>query len=368
VKSTLLYALLASTLLACSSADSGATVPGEDDTGAPGDDTGAISDGAGSDALPGTDTGPADETGGTDTGGASDTGTATDTGTTSDGGGGGGIKTVFLIVMENHSWSSITSSTSANYINKTLVPMSSYAKQYYNPTGNHPSEPNYIWLEAGDNLGLTTDDDPSSTNHATTTDHLVSQLAAAGVSWKTYQEGIDGKSCPLTSSGFYAVKHNPFLFFDDVTDTRLATSANCIAHVRPYTELAGDLAPGGKVARYNFITPNLCNDMHGATGCPSTNLIKMGNDWLATEVPKILASNAYKDNGVLIVTWDESSTGDGPIGMLVISPLAKGGGYSNSTKYDHSSMLRTMEEIFGVPLLRGAKTATSLSDMFKSYP
>jgi hypothetical protein len=158
------------------------------------------------------------------------------------------------------------------------------------------------------------------------------------------------------------------VFFDDVTDTNSATSAHCIAHVRPYTELATDLA-AGKAAQYNFIVPNQCNDMHGATGCPSSNTIKAGDDWLAAEVPKILASAQYKDDGALFVTWDESSSGDGPIGMILLSPLAKAGGYTNSIHYDHSSMLRTVQEIFGVtPLLRAAKTATNLGDLFKSFP
>src|SRR5580765_2723641 len=128
----------------------------------------------------------------------------------------GNIKTVWIILMENHNWSQIKGSSSAPYINNTLLPMASHAEQYFNPPGIHPSEPNYIWLEAGNNLGITADGLPSS-NHRNTTAHLVTQLESSGISWKSYQEGISGQSCPLSNSGLYAPKHNPMVFFDDVT-------------------------------------------------------------------------------------------------------------------------------------------------------
>src|SRR6266704_411502 len=96
------------------------------------------------------------------------------------------IRTVFIIVMENHNWSSIKGSANAPYLNNVLLPMSSYCAQYYNPPGLHPSEPNYLWLEAGTNFGITDDSDPLS-NHQNTTNHLVALLRNAGVSWKTYQ-------------------------------------------------------------------------------------------------------------------------------------------------------------------------------------
>src|SRR5216684_586647 len=121
------------------------------------------------------------------------------------------VKTVFIILMENHNWSQIKGSSSAPYINNTLLPMSAHAEQYFTPPGNHPSEPNYVWLEAGSNLGLTTDNDASTSNSTNTVDHLVRYLEDAGISWKTYQEDIDGLSCPLTSFGNYAAKHNPFV-------------------------------------------------------------------------------------------------------------------------------------------------------------
>ncbi len=287
------------------------------------------------------------------------------------------IQTVFIIMMENNNWSSIKGSSSAPYINTTLLPIASRAEQYYNPPSLHPSEPNYLWLEAGTNFGITADGLPSG-DHQSTTSHLVTQLQNAGITWKSYQEDITAGTCPLTTVKEYAPKHNPMVYFDDVTNTNSASSANCIAHVRPFTELATDLS-GGTVARYNFITPNLCDDMHGSDVTAGdfncvigiTDLIKKADTWLSTTVPTILNSNAYKNGGVLFITWDEGSGSDGPIGFIALSPLAKGGGYNNSIHYTHSSTLKSIQEIFGVtPLLGGAGDAatTDLADLFTSFP
>src|SRR5206468_330782 len=255
------------------------------------------------------------------------------------------LPAVFVVLMENQDWSNIRGNASAPYINDTLLPMASHAEQYYNPPGNHPSEPNYLWLEAGTNFGIR-DDNPPASNHQRTTRHLVSLLNADGVSRKAYQQDLSGTTCPLTNRGSYAVKHNPFVFFDDVTGSNNPADAYCIAHVRPYSELATDLS-NNTVARYNFITPNVCNDMHDSCA-PLNEEVKQGDVWLSTEVPRILASRPYAAKGVLFITWDEAKTGDGPIGMIVLSPVAKGGGYSNRIQYTHSSTLRTDEEIFGV--------------------
>ena len=283
------------------------------------------------------------------------------------GNGGGGptpAKKVFLILMENHDWVDIKGSASAPYLN-SLLAIGAHAEQYYNPPGLHPSEPNYVWLEAGDNFGIRNDDDPSI-NAVDSTAHLVTQIEAAGLTWKSYQEDIDGATCPLVSMGNYAAKHNPMVFFKDVTDGNAAMSKRCIAHVRPFTELDGDLA-NDTVGNYNFITPNLCNDMHDS--CPPTNdPIAQGDAWLSTQIPKLLASDAYANGATVIITWDEGEPGDGPIGLIVLSKAAKIG-YAGSVHYTHSSTLRTLQTIFGLsPLLGDAARATDLSDLFTTLP
>jgi hypothetical protein len=277
------------------------------------------------------------------------------------------LQTVFIILMENHNWADILGNTDdAPYIN-SLLSGAAHAEQYFNPPNLHPSEPNYLWLEAGTNFGVTNDDDPDS-NHQSSTRHLVNQLEAAGVSWKAYVEDIDGASCPLSSDDTYAAKHVPFVFFDDVTNHNDSAAARCIAHVRPYSELAKDLA-FDSVPQYVFITPNLCHDMHGGVlfSClfPS---ISAGDDWLKAEVPRIQGSDAFRNGGALFITWDESEGGEYSIGMVVLSPFAKSG-YASWVPYTHSSTLRTVQEIFGVgPLLGDAANATALSDLFTQFP
>ncbi|MGZ6142163.1 MAG: alkaline phosphatase family protein [Myxococcales bacterium] len=275
----------------------------------------------------------------------------------------GNIRTVFLIMMENHSWAQIKGSSSAPYLNG-LLSQAAHAEAYRNPGYLHPSLPNYLWLEAGTNFGIQADGDPG-TYHQATTQHFVSLLDAQGYGWKSYLEDIDGTSCPLSGSGKYAPRHNGPLYFDDVTNGNSTSSANCVAHVRPYSELASDLA-NGTVPAFAYITPNLCDDMHDTVGCASLDSVKNGDSWLSREVPKILASSQFQSGGALFITWDESEASEAPMGMIVLSPFAKAG-YASTVALTHSSTLRTFEEIFGLsPFLGGAAEAADLSDLFQN--
>ncbi len=289
------------------------------------------------------------------------------------------IQTVFIIVMENHNWSDILDSPYAPYINTSLLPIAAHAERYYNPWGIHPSLPNYLWMEAGRNFSIW-NDAPPSTNSQTTTNHLVTRLNGLGISWKAYVEDISGTECPLASSGYYAVNHNPFVYFDDVTDNQNLASAYCLAHVRPFSELSTDI-PQNSLPRYSFIVPNLCDDMHSwCTGNP----ILQGDTWLANNLPAILASPAYVNGGAVFITWDESYTPeetdsttdsdeypppDQPIGMIVLSPFAKHG-YRNWIRYNHGALLRTVEEIFGLTptLPNDLGHDADLSDLFAEFP
>src|SRR3954465_1166392 len=146
------------------------------------------------------------------------------------------IQTVFLIIMENVTWSAIKGSTSAPYINTALLPRSSYADNYFTAPNTSGSLPQYLWLEAGTNFGINDSNDPSA-HHLNTTNHFTQQLERAGISWRAYAESISGSTCPTTSSGVYAAFHNPYVYFDDI----YTNAARCSNFVRPYPELAGDL-------------------------------------------------------------------------------------------------------------------------------
>lgn len=279
------------------------------------------------------------------------------------------IKTVFLIMMESYPWSTVSTYP---YIGGTLTKIGGYATAYTKPAGtgdNLLSLPEYIWLEAGDNLGIVTDDDPALVSQSTTL-HLATQLNNVGISWREYAENISGTDCPINDqgnapTGNYAVRHNPFVYFQDSTNNNSSTSAYCIAHNRPYSELATDLA-NNTVARYNFITPNTCDDMHDSC-TKRKDPVAQGDTWLSQQIPMIMNSAAYKNGGAIFITWDNDDySATAPIGMIILSPYIKSPGYHNSIAYDHSSTLKTMQEIFGVPLIRAAAN-TSTNDLFDFF-
>src|SRR5262249_27738308 len=126
------------------------------------------------------------------------------------------IQTVFLILMENVSWPDIVNSTNAPYLTKVLFPQSSCATNMFIVPGTFGSLPQYLWLESGTNWGVTVDSSDPASHHFATTNHFVIQLQNAGISWRAYQEGINGTTCPTASSGLYADFHNPFVYFDDI--------------------------------------------------------------------------------------------------------------------------------------------------------
>jgi hypothetical protein len=315
------------------------------------------------DGTPGVDSGTTPTTD-TETSGTTPPTTSThDSGGTTETTGDPPLSTVFIILMENHKWADIEGSNDAPYINDVLLPQGALALSYKGGDHGtvHPSEPNYIWLEAGDTLGIDNDDDPNK-NEVDTTDHLVTQMRnhSPEIIWKSWQEDMPPDDCGVNSDGLYAAKHNPMAYFTDVTDDH----AYCVDRIRPFDELTPQ-----SVAQYNFITPNLCNDMHGAFPNCTFPSVSQGDDWLSQVVPQIMASQAYQDGGVIFITWDEAeNNSDADIGMLVLSPKAKPG-YTNTIEYDHSSTLRTIQEIFGLtPFLGAAAGATDLSDLFTSFP
>jgi hypothetical protein len=344
----------------------------------------------------------------------------------------GTVKKVFVIAMENHNWTQPSSQTSpqqifqnpaAPFINSLVNGTSgisdqvAFANGYINSgVGIHPSEPNYIWSEAGTNFGVTSDADPYSSTCSPqtvqfTTQHLSTFLTINRKTWKSYQEDTDvdlGTNAPLPAISWtvplfsksgtfsngvnaynysnqynYAAKHNPMVFFQDTNggcDT--STSNRLRLNYAPLQQLALDLADN-TAADYNWITPDQYNDQHSTlannygqfTG--DTASIAQGDNFLARIVPLIMSSDAYQDHGVIVLWWDESEGGDGPsrtLPFIIISQEAHrnvgGLPYSNTTQYSHSSFLRTMQEIFNVdppryPWLGAAATAIDLSDLFK---
>jgi phosphatidylinositol-3-phosphatase len=275
------------------------------------------------------------------------------------------IKYVFVVAMENQDRGQVIGNTSsAPYIN-ALAGCFASASAFGDPLPLLiPSEPHYVWMEAGTNAfsdaTFSTDDDPSASNSTATTAHLSTQLDAASVSWRSYQQGLDVNgtgACPIYSSGFYAAKHDPYVFFQDVAGNPPANdNTYCVNHHSPLTALAGDLA-AGTVAKYNFITPDLCHDMHGASGCTDSNYVHAGDAFLQGTLPALL-DFAFANDGIVFLVWDEGSVTLN-VPFLALGPGVKRG-YVGSVAYTHSSLVATTERIFGAPHL--ATITASVND------
>src|SRR5262245_17434361 len=242
-------------------------------------------------------------------------------------------RTIFVIPLENKPSSQIYGNTSdAPYINGLLATSAS-ASKFADELPSLVSEPHYVWMEAGTNAfsdhTFTGDMPPGGFfgNSTRSPDHLVTQIknASNGASWRSYQEGINATTgaCPIAKSGFYAPKHDPFVFFQDVSGaTPSKTNAYCAAHHKDLSQLAGDLASGA-VAAYNFLTPNQCHDMHGQSGCSDSNTIRAGDKWLKSFLPPLI-DFANRNAGVVFLVWDE---GDATTTMpfIAIGPGVKRG-------------------------------------------
>jgi hypothetical protein len=370
------------------------------------------------------------------------------------------VRHVFVIVLENKSFSdTFGTSTQDPYLQKTLVPMGALLTQYYG-TG-HVSLDNYISMISGQAPTPSTDNDclPGFTGTignyndvaqtGTTPDGQViaasgciypkhiktlpDQLSAAGLTWKGYMgdmgndparesatcghpaigigtdntNSAEAPSAAVPLGDAYATRHDPFMYFHSIID-----SPSCHTHVVNLNQLAADLVKVETTPNFVFITPNLCDDGHdgSGTGAPGTTCANGGPGGLTSAdaflqkwVPKILASRAYQEDGLLVITFDESnftesvssnpSTGQttvditfpgqtccnqqpGPnlsgvrpgsftlvntptlaenivingfggdrIGALLLSPFVKPGS-SSDTAYNHYSLLRSLEDIF----------------------
>jgi hypothetical protein len=266
--------------------------------------------------------------------------------------------TVFTIVMENHSRGEILGNPSAPFING-LAGQGAVAAGYHD-SYVHPSEPNYLWMVAGENFGILDDNDPGPGNTVASQSHLADQIEQAGLTWKTYQENM-GAPCGLSSHGAYAVKHNPFAYFSDINGWdghSFHPGTRCTDHIVDFTQLAPDLA-SGSVADYVFITPNLVNDMHDGS-------VATGDGWLASVVPGIMASPRYQNGGALFVLWDEGSSSADDPPFIAISPNVAVGTVSH-TDHDTSAFLKTVQSMLGVeplPCAAQPDAVPTMDDLF----
>jgi len=238
---------------------------------------------------------------------------------------------VFVIVLENTSYQQALRQP---YI-ASLASRYALATNYTSVA--NPSLPNYLAMSSGSTWGIADD-----AYHRLPAGGVGSQLTGAGISWKAYMEGFTG-DC-FNSPYPYALKHNPFAYYGGA----------CPANVVPMTDLAPDLKRG--TPQLSWITPGLCNDGHDCG-------VRASDRWLSSVVPQITSSPAWRKDGVLFITWDESSAGDGRVALLVVAPSMRG---QITAPLDHYSLSATISEQLGVPRLGDAKQAASLSKQLQA--
>jgi hypothetical protein len=253
-----------------------------------------------------------------------------------------GPSRIWLIVMENRSYGQVIGSADAPYLNR-LAGAYGLASDYHGVA--RPSEPNYLALISGSTQGVT--DDGTHSFDAST---LLEQLDTAGRSWHVYAENVPGgcytgatASGGPDGSGTYARKHEPAISFRYVS----GDPARCaqITDLSSFDPSAVD---------FSLIVPNLCHDMHDCSTAA-------GDAWLKAFLPRILESAAWQDNGLVIVTFDESSGSDSSQHVpLVFAGPSVAPGTVDQARADHYALLRTIEAAFGLPCLAKSCDATPM--------
>jgi acid phosphatase len=241
---------------------------------------------------------------------------------------------VVVIFMENHERSSIETSPDADYL-KSFENSGISFTHYYGVS--HPSLPNYLAFASGSTKGKVGTDSIHTGEIAGA--NVWAQLQTAGVSWKVYEETMPSACYAGGSSGLYQLKHNPALPFANIFNR-----AKRCAKVVPYTQFNVNSLPA-----VSFITPNMCNDMHDCS-------IATGDNWLQARVPAMLAAGA-----TVVITWDEGSSGTQGGGNIYTAVDGPGvSGRTETGTYNHYSLLRALEDRYGLARLGGAAGATPL--------
>ena len=313
---------------------------------------------------------------------------------------------VVEIMMENTSYGTIIGNPAAPNIN-ALANHYGLATDYFGVT--HPSEPNYIASIGGSFFGIQDDNqfyctpamastDPNcagtTVNHTVNDTSLADQLTAAGKSWKGYFQSLPyvdpshivktGPNAngpytfkwPSNTDALYASKHNPFINF--------AGTQNALSQMVPDNQLGLDLLTG-KLPTYGLVVPDQCHDMHGTGGCSdTTGLIQTGDQYVRTTVDEIMASRTWKKgNNAIVITWDEddysdqgqpgtgccgTDVGGGHIVTIVITNH-EAAHRVDPTPYNHYALLRTLEQAFGLPCLRGAcsREVPTMAPLFANH-
>jgi phospholipase C len=259
---------------------------------------------------------------------------------------------IAIVILENREFDSIIGSPDAPVINH-LAEENTLLTEFYAVT--HPSLPNYVALIGGDTYGYT----ETCINCPVTATNLADLIEARGLTWRSYQESMPSHCALKDINDNYVAKHNPFLYYASI----LNDEERCNKHVVDWEDFLEDVDESA-LPNFSFITPNICSDGHD---CP----LSTADAWLGELLPSLEESMQKSgDNYLIIVTWDEGETdksccglpqnAGGRIATILISPQAQNG-FEDSTPYSTYSLLRTISEAWGLPLLgHAADSATNL--------
>jgi hypothetical protein len=238
---------------------------------------------------------------------------------------------VILIVFENHEVSEVLGNSDAPTFNRLA---SRYATVSQYTAVAHPSLPNYLALVSGSTQGI----DSDCTGCLVDGRSLADTLGASGKTWKTYAEGLPSTGFTGASSGRYAKKHNPFVYFRrNLTPARLG-------RIVPLSGFLADVH-GGRLPAFSLVVPDLCHDMHDCG-------VATGDTWLGAFLRPLLRGPVLK-NSVVFVVFDEGTTdvgGGGRVAALALGPLVRRHARSTGPT-NHYGLLRTIEAGLGLPLL-----------------
>jgi phosphatidylinositol-3-phosphatase len=250
--------------------------------------------------------------------------------TTPSGGGGGGgagpAEPIVIIMMENKQYTDIVGNSNAPYIQSLIAGGTLYTKYEAAPG----SLPDYLAMTSG------------LTGSTSASNNLFNQLQVKGVSWGEYEESMPSVCDKGGDTGSYKKAHNPAVYYNDIT-----SSPSACANVVPYSQFSAS-----HLRAFSYVVPNLADDMHD--GVSRTAEIQTGDAWLSANVPAMLSAGAE-----VIVTWDEGTASDEHVATIAIGGTAAVGA-TDSHAYTHPGLLAGLEDVWGLPLLNAAQTATPL--------
>ena len=246
---------------------------------------------------------------------------------------------VVVIVFENKDEPQVIGSRDA----PTFNAMARRYARFTNYRGvSHPSLPNYIAMVSGGTQGITSD----CTTCLVNAPNLADSLEGARRTWKTYAEGLPQPGFTGASAGRYAKKHDPFMYFRDIASSRTRRQ-----RVVPFGQLRVDLR-NDAVPDFALVVPDMCDSMHD---CP----VQTGDRWLARVLPSLLKLS----NAVVFVVFDEGLAGNHVPALVVGSAVRPGARVT--ARIDHYSLLRTIEDAWGLPLLGRSASARPITGIWR---